>query len=369
MDTGQNAVWVLMGSHFGDNQQMLALANATARITGAEVLCKKMHFSTFNFLPNARAGGSLTGLSASSQGELSPPWPRMIITSGRRAVPAALWVRAQAGGRVRLVHIGRPWTPLSRFDLVITTAQYELPLRENVLHNLMPLSEAAWKDDSQTPQPEHLSALPRPWLAVGIGGSSAPYRLDSHSARRLTERCSAFIKETGGSALLLAGPRSQERVLSILQCGISGPHRLFPWGPGLPHFHDIAPHADKILITGDSAALMADAAVTGKPVEICPLRWDPPIRYAMVHMIRPLLPKSLFADLISAGLITSVRNMPAFGNALTRAGLLAGGPAAANIRAQELNQSALRCAALLAPYRAPDLVGQIPRLQLGTGHA
>ena len=39
---------------------------------------------------------------------LAPPWPDVLIASGRRSAPVARWIRRQSGGRTRLVQLGRP---------------------------------------------------------------------------------------------------------------------------------------------------------------------------------------------------------------------------------------------------------------------
>ena len=70
---------------------------------------------------------------------LEPPWPDLILTVGRRPSMAALWVKAQAQGRARLVVVGRPKRWLDRFDLVIAPPQFQLPSRPNVLRLDLPL--------------------------------------------------------------------------------------------------------------------------------------------------------------------------------------------------------------------------------------
>jgi mitochondrial fission protein ELM1 len=51
--------------------------------------------------------------------ELAPPWPDLLITTGRRSVPYGLLVKRLSGGRTFTVHIQRPQTRTERFDLVV----------------------------------------------------------------------------------------------------------------------------------------------------------------------------------------------------------------------------------------------------------
>src|SRR5262250_2513041 len=101
--------WLLASPHQGDNTQLLAL------------------------------GATLLGLDRQRSSRIAPPWPDLVIGAGRPTEAVALWLRRHANPNVRLVYLGTPWAPLDRFDLVITTPQYRLPQRANVLHNSLPL--------------------------------------------------------------------------------------------------------------------------------------------------------------------------------------------------------------------------------------
>ena len=97
-------------------------------------------------------------------------------------MPVAKWIEEQSAGKTRLVHIGRPWAPLEWFDLIITTPQYGLPARPNVLHNTLPLHHVDFDALARSPEVERwereIAALPKPRIAVLVGGSSPSYVLD-----------------------------------------------------------------------------------------------------------------------------------------------------------------------------------------------
>ncbi len=85
--------------------------------------------------------------------------------------------------------------------------------------------------------------------------------------RRITE-----LKRTlGGSLLIAYGPRTPNPVREILELGLSGDraHRIFGWPPQAPNpYPAVLALADRFLVTCDSASMIADACVTGKPAEI-----------------------------------------------------------------------------------------------------
>jgi mitochondrial fission protein ELM1 len=60
-------------------------------------------------------------------------------------------------------------------------------------------------------------------------------------------------------------------VREILELGLSGDaaHRVFGWPPAQPNpYPALLALADRFLVTCDSASMIADACVTGKPVEV-----------------------------------------------------------------------------------------------------
>ncbi|HSD34514.1 MAG TPA: ELM1/GtrOC1 family putative glycosyltransferase, partial [Alphaproteobacteria bacterium] len=127
-------VWVLAGHKAGDNAQLMALAGAL----GWPVEVKRLAYRPSELATNLLLRVTLAGLAKGREG-LTPPWPDLVLTAGRRNEPVARWIRSQAGPDTKLVHVGRPWAPPDRFDLVIATPQYFVPEAQNVLTVGMPL--------------------------------------------------------------------------------------------------------------------------------------------------------------------------------------------------------------------------------------
>ena len=124
-------VWILMGHKSGDNAQVLTLAEAL----GWSFEIKRVVYRKTELLTNLVLGGNFFGVIKHKSSVFKPPWPDLVISAGRRNEPVCRWIQRQAEKRVRLVHIGRPWARLHRFDLIVTTPQYLLPVRPNILHN------------------------------------------------------------------------------------------------------------------------------------------------------------------------------------------------------------------------------------------
>ena len=161
-------VWVLLGDGAGDNAQLLRLAEAL----GWPFEAKRIRYNRLNRCPNLLLGASKLTVDTRRSDPLAPPWPDLVIGASRRAAPLARWIKKQSGGRSRLVHLLHAQAPLHYFDLVVTTPQYRLPERSNVLHNLLPLNAA---------QAEVLESSVRA-MAPAAGASAAT--LDRGAGRR-----------------------------------------------------------------------------------------------------------------------------------------------------------------------------------------
>ena len=205
-----------------------------------------------------------------------PPWPDLVLASGGRAVSTAIRLRRVSGGRTRVVFVGRPWARLDRFDLVVTTPQYGLPERDNVIRNLLPLNRLNPDaiDDARHRWADRLCALPRPHIAVLLGGNSSSYRLDAETARRIATRASARANALGGTLLVTSSPRTPKAALEAFAAAMTAPGELYRWSPDDPDnpLTAYVASADRLMVTGESASMLAEAFRTGKPVEVLPLR-------------------------------------------------------------------------------------------------
>jgi len=267
--SSQPRVWVLLGDRAGDNAQVLRLAEALDWPFEA----KRIRYNRLNRCPNLLLGASKLTVDTRRSDSLVPPWPDLVIGASRCAAPLARWIKKQSGGRSRLVHLLHTQAPLHYFDLVATTLQYRLPQRSNVLHNLLPLNAAApevlascgaqWRG--------RLEHLPRPWIAVLVGGNTSSYRLDALTATQLGQFTSRRARETGGSLLISSSPRTPPVAADALLAAVEGPAYVYRWQPTNkdenPYLAYLA-LADRFIVTADSVSMLAEACSTGRPVEL-----------------------------------------------------------------------------------------------------
>lgn len=356
-------VWALQGPKTGDNAQALALA---ARL-GVRTEVKTLVFNWRHSLPNRMLGAGIASLDKDHSDDLSRPWPDAVIAVGRRTVPVARWIKAQSGGRCVLIHIGRPRAPLELFDLVITTPQYGLPEAPNVIHNTLPVvaDPPPGVDSTVKLWAAKFCYLPKPWIAVFVGGNAWPLSFSEADAEVLGKRASALAKSVRGSLIVTPSRRTPPAVLAALEEAISV--RNYVHGPkddwGDPHRALLA-LAERFVVTSDSASMIAEAAITGKPVWLFELPTRGPAAQFLSERLNPatgaLAGSGHLMDILTrGGWFARPRNMARIHGALKAEGWVgvldeALTPPRASARERqhhELNETLARIKALLRERR------------------
>lgn len=259
-------VWLLTGFRAGDKAQMVALAEAL----GWPFEIKRFAYKPYEFVTNILLGLKRAGVDWHRSDPLDPPWPDLVITAGRRNEPIARWIKERSGGRSVIVHLGRPWSQVADFDLVITTPQYNVPLLANVLqidlplHGVTPERVAMAADKWRA----RIAALPRPWIAVMVGGDAPPYVFDARMARCLGKEAAALAHRQGGSLLVATSPRTGTASSDALEAAIDVSQHFYRWTPAPEQnpYLGFLGLADQLVVTGDSMSMVAEACATGKPV-------------------------------------------------------------------------------------------------------
>ncbi|MDR4308200.1 mitochondrial fission ELM1 family protein [Chelatococcus sambhunathii] len=342
-DQPEAAIWGLLGNRRGDN----AMIEAVIAATGLPARLVRLRFNKFGALQNTFPGGSLFTLTRDSRAELTPPWPRVVVTSGKRAVPAALRVRRASSGRTRLLHLGRPQAPLDWFDLVVTTPQYHLPARPNVVVCRLPSTTLSMEEASVDPT---LATLPRPRIAVIVGGSEPPQRLDPDAARRLAETALSRAQSSGGSLLVATSPRTGPAATAALREALDGadaPVKFSAYGNAPNLYRAFLAAADAFLVTDDSVSMVVEAAATTRPVELfhLPALLGPGLRaFKAIEGAAKTggAVKRALDALVGAGLVRSNRDIAGYMDDLENDGLLAGGESLRRLAEKELAETAVR---------------------------
>jgi uncharacterized protein len=264
--------WVVTDGKAGMESQCLGLAEAL----GVALTIKRVALRTpWRWLtPYLRIGGRLQFAPGSDA--LVPPWPDLLIATGRQSVAAALYVRqasARAGRRALTVQLQNPAIAPSHFDLVVVPRHDRLSganiiATRGALNRITPavLAEAAAR---LAPKIAHLA---RPYVAVLIGGSNAAYRFHATDAARLGGKLCVAARAHSASLLVTPSRRTGAAQLRAFAEAIAEmPHYLWD-GTGENPYFGILGLADFIVVTADSVNMVSEAAATGKPLYV----FDPP---------------------------------------------------------------------------------------------
>ncbi len=207
---------------------------------------------------------TLAGLDAASRARIVPPWPRLVISAGRRSAPVARWLGRQS---VRTVHAMRPGFGATRFDLLVL-GRHDRP---RPAPNVIEIVGACHRVSAAVLQRARvewavLAALPSPRVAVLVGGPVRAEGLDRATAARLIPRVLARFPDA--SLLVTTSRRTGDEAAALIAAALADrPHRLFRWGDAGPNpYLGYLALADAIVVTGDSVSMLAEASATAAPV-------------------------------------------------------------------------------------------------------
>jgi len=258
-------------------------------------------------LGKPRVGATLYHLDQGRSDALAPPWPDLILTSGRRPANAALWIKAQSGGHSRIVLVGKPSGAMSDFDLIVTSAETLPAPFDNVVHIGLPLMrvEAARIEAARADWQAMLDALPKPLVAVLIGGPTNPFRYDASVRQRLRRRIEAVLAE-GGTPYLVGSRRTPPGLVADLARGLGERLRVYDWGQaaGDNPYAGLLACADRFVVTGDSISMQVEVVRLGKPLEILDLPTGP---FGGIDNVRRGLAAWLFRPAAQGGLAERAR--------------------------------------------------------------
>jgi mitochondrial fission protein ELM1 len=262
-------VWCLLSHRTGDNNQVLALAEAL----GWPFEEKRLAYNSLRLVPNALALTGFSSLTAEARRRLGPPLPELVIGVGQRSVPVARAIARRSKGRTVTVQIGWPRCDRAFLDLVITTANYPVPDRPNVLR--LPIAMTRKRSAARSSAP---TGLPERVWALLVGGPSGPWRLRTDELADAAALLAAKAEREGAALVALTSRRTPPTAVTALRDTLAGaPARTFlftPAGPDGNPYDAVLSTARRFFVTGDSVAMLSDAIATGKPVGLVPPRAD-----------------------------------------------------------------------------------------------
>jgi uncharacterized protein len=260
-------VWVLHDGKAGMRSQALGLAEAT----GCPFVEKPLKvLAPWSILP-PQLWLLPRYAVADDKALLTPPWPALVIACGRNAAVPALRIRRASGGHTLLAQIQDPRVRRSEFALIVAPEHDRLRGPRVIVTRGAVHRVTAARLEAERGRFPTLAALPRPIIAVLIGGSNKAYRLTLQRLAAIADALAALLSENGGSLLLTPSRRTGERGTALLRARLGAlPGEIWDGSGDNPYFAYLA-LADALLVTADSVSMITEAAATGKPLHILDL--------------------------------------------------------------------------------------------------
>lgn len=281
------SIRVVSDGRTGMENQALGLAEAVQRLFPSRITVKRIRWrGLFDKLPSAlKASWMLDPASDPTEPAAGEAWPDLWIATGRATLPLSARVRERSGGKTLVVQTQDPRWNIAAYDLVVAPAHDRVE-GPNVLsitgspHRVTAerLAEAA------AVFADTLEALPRPRVAVLIGGRSRAFDLPADKAAEMAGVVREAIDAVQGSVMVTFSRRTPEDAKSTFSAGIGDSPGIVWDGTGPNPYFAFLQFADHILVTEDSANMAAEAASTGKPVHILPMvPLKPADKFARLH--------------------------------------------------------------------------------------
>ena len=262
--------WILTDGKIGDEVQCLGIAEALG------IDAELRHVAPRQSYAWAMPYGPIDPREAPHHAgsPLAPPFPDLAIAAGRRAVPYLRALKRHSKGATFTIFIKDPYWSRQRMDLIVVP-EHDRLRGENIFAVMTPANRLhAWrlKAARSTPDPR-IAALPRPRVALILGGTSQHHRFEGQDIEALTS-IAGSVAGQGRGLMVTPSRRTPPALRDAIAKAIAGlpqdlSKNIFLWDDrGANPYVDILAHADSIIVTGDSVNMVGEAVATGVPVHV-----------------------------------------------------------------------------------------------------
>jgi mitochondrial fission protein ELM1 len=259
-------IWALTDDRAGNNSQSIGLAQNLSN----NYQIKEISYNKLAKLPNFLQFGSLIGINSYLKQELiNSKSPDIIISTGRKLAKIAIFLKKYHKNSF-LVQIMNPNINFKKFDLVILPDHDRKYNSDNIIRSLGALTKIDKKKlELEYQKFNHdLKKIPKPKIALLLGGSSKKNRFTLNNAQDLRKICNKISNKMQGSLLILDSRRTDNFILEELQNNLNCNYQIFRYNqipnPYLAILHD----ADYIIATGDSISMCSEISSLDKAIYI-----------------------------------------------------------------------------------------------------
>jgi len=258
------SAWVITDGKAG----MLVQARGVADALGLDYVEKEVHprglFAVIApwgpVAPSERLG--------EAGSNFAPPWPDVVIATGRASIPYVRAIRKKSGPRTYTIVLQDPKSGANTADL-IWVPEHDKRRGANVIttptapHSF---SQERLAELRAAPAAE-IAALPGPRVTVVLGGKNGVYKFTDADDDRLQTSLTS-LAALGASFMITSSRRTHQRLIAAAEAATRDAPRIVWTGGGENPYPGFLACADALIVTADSVNMCGEACATGKPVYI-----------------------------------------------------------------------------------------------------
>lgn len=197
-----------------------------------------------------------------------PPWPRVVIATGRASIPYIRAIRRKAGPATYTVVLQDPKSGANTADLIWVPA-HDRRRGPNVTTTVTaPHSFSQTRLTSlRSALPDEITALPTPRVAVVLGGKNGVYKFNEADDARFAASLQS-LAALGASFMITSSRRTHQRLVTAVDNATRDAPRILWTGDGENPYANFLAAADALIVTADSVNMCGEACATGRPVYI-----------------------------------------------------------------------------------------------------
>jgi mitochondrial fission protein ELM1 len=200
--------------------------------------------------------------------------------------------------------------------------QYRLPAGPNVLQARLPFNrvDPSVVTEAAADWAPRLGELRPPRIALLIGGRARPLRFDAETGRTIGRQVDALAHALDASVLALTSRRTPADAADALLSEVNAPLLVHRWraGDSSNAYAAFLGLADRIVVTGDSGSMIAEACHVRKPVSVAPVPLSGSLRERLPRLALKLLPRHAVDVLHGGGWIVLPRDIATLWRPLAR---------------------------------------------------
>lgn len=263
-------ILILADNRPGTYSQSIALAKEL----GGDFEIFNISYSKFVFIPNFVFPNCLFRYDNKTKEKLKnlSNFSDFIISSGRRSVSAALYLKAKSQNHSKIIQIMSPNLNPNKLDLTI------LPLHDcNKKHPKIINSVGAITsldlnklEEGKKDFAEFFTQINKKITVLLVGGPSKNSYFDSYSAKNLAQKISKLSNDIDSKLIVLTSPRTSKEILETLETELKCDFHIFDYNKVKDKnpYHACLGYGDLFVISGDSVSMISECANLGKPIII-----------------------------------------------------------------------------------------------------